>query len=289
MRRLSEWSSWVPGDSLLSFGRKAAAVQKSRGAEKSKLSPALTLPRRLHRAVVKLLRPAEAAARRLIIVMARGLVVTLPPRPRKPKPVNPEPMLRRLGIAVTMSSADLARAEEARRAAALRAARPRTFSLPLLDPLKNPFRVYRRYVPAHAVPRILSFDAPFIPLPPPPSPDDPVSAARLSLRLEALVAALDDLPGQAKRFARWKARNDAALARDRQARDAAMAEGKHGAGAVPFRRSSPLRRGRPPGCRLSRYDPDARRRSNIRDIDEILAHAHALAVYALEQPRTDTS
>ena len=70
------------------------------------------------------------------------------------------------------------------------------------------------------------------------------------------AAALDDLPGQAKRFARWKARNDAALARDRQARDAAMAQGKHGASAVPFRRLSPLRRGRPPGGRLSRYDPD---------------------------------
>src|SRR5688572_18549084 len=43
-----------------------------------------TLPRHLHRAILRLLRPAESAARRLIIVMARGLVVTLPPaRPRK--------------------------------------------------------------------------------------------------------------------------------------------------------------------------------------------------------------
>ncbi len=42
-----------------------------------------TLPRHLHRAVLRLLRPAESAARRLVIVMARGLVVTLPPpRPR---------------------------------------------------------------------------------------------------------------------------------------------------------------------------------------------------------------
>ncbi len=41
-------------------------------AEKSKLSPALTLPRRLHRAILRLLRPAEAAVRRLIVVAARG-------------------------------------------------------------------------------------------------------------------------------------------------------------------------------------------------------------------------
>ena len=35
------------------------------------------LPRHLHRAVLRLLRPAESAARRLVIVMARGLVVAL--------------------------------------------------------------------------------------------------------------------------------------------------------------------------------------------------------------------
>ena len=49
--------------------------------------PRRTLPRHLHRAVLSLLRPAEAAARRLIIVAARGIVVALPPaRPRKPEP-----------------------------------------------------------------------------------------------------------------------------------------------------------------------------------------------------------
>src|SRR5688572_23781854 len=40
--------------------------------------PRRTLPRHLHRAVLSLLRPAEAAARRLIIVAARGIVVALP-------------------------------------------------------------------------------------------------------------------------------------------------------------------------------------------------------------------
>ncbi|MEQ1950409.1 hypothetical protein [Mesorhizobium sp. CN2-181] len=236
-----------------------------------------TLPRRLHRAILRLLRPAEAATRRLIIVVACGMAVALPPpRPRKPRP-NPGaalPVLHRLGIAATMSRADLRRVAAARRAAALRAARPRTLSLPLFDPPRRPFRVSRRSVPAHAAPRISGFDA-LPPLPPPPSPDDPVDAARLGLRLQALAAALDDLPAQAKRFALWQARRDAATAQDRQA------------GTGRLRRTSPLRRGRPPGGRLSRYDPVATHSRKIREVDEILAHAHALAVFALE--RRDTS
>src|SRR5690606_22530741 len=63
-----------------------------------------TLPRHLWLAILRLLRPAEAAARRLIIAAARGLTVTLPP-PRKPapKPLPAVQLLRRLGIAVTMS------------------------------------------------------------------------------------------------------------------------------------------------------------------------------------------
>ncbi|MDQ6433816.1 hypothetical protein RB623_07085 [Mesorhizobium sp. LHD-90] len=137
------------------------------------------------------------------------------------------------------------------------------------------------------MPRIMSLDfgAQLRPLPPPPSPDDPVDATRLGQRLASLGRALDDLPGQAQRFARWKARHDAARTRDRQAR-AAGAQNQQRREAVRFRRVSPLRRGRPPGGRLSRYDPTAIHPRNIREIDEILAHAHALAVYALESPDT---
>ncbi|WP_159593446.1 hypothetical protein, partial [Chelativorans xinjiangense] len=206
--------------------------------------PRKTLPRHLWRAILSLLRPTEAAARRLIIAAARGLAVCLPP-PRKPKPVSPAPLLRSLGIAVMASPADLSaearRAKaEARRAAA--PARPQTLSLPLFDPLPHtPSPELAeggrgRHGPAHAVPRIL-FPGLIEPsaLPQPPSRDDPVSAARLGRRLAALVAALDDLPGQARRFARWKARRDLGLGR----------------------RTSPLRGGRPPGGRLSRFDPSA--------------------------------
>jgi hypothetical protein len=276
------------------FRQKGAAVQNEARAEKRKLSPALdpspafTLPRRVHRAILKLLHPAEAAARRLIIAAARGIVVTLPPlRPRKPKPIDPAPMLRRFGIAVTLSRADLARAVAVKRAAALRADRPRKFRLSPLDPLKNPFRGFRPIVPDRVVPRIL-FPGVSEPsrFPARPSPDDPVDAMRLGQRLVALAEALDDLPGQARRFAIWKARNDAALARDREARDAGVVRNRQGDKAGRFRRVTPLRPGRPPGGRLLRYQPSADHPRRIREIDEILAHAHALARYALEFPDT---
>ena len=266
------------------FRQEGSGSSEVARAEKSKLSPALTLPftlpRHVYRAILLLLRPAESAARRLIIAAARGIVVALPP-PRKPKPKPP----------IRGPRAHMPVNPKKRRKPA-----PRSLNLPLLDPLKRYFRVRRRYVPAHAAPRIRwlgGFDSPFLPKPPPPpappSPDDPIDAARLGQRLAVLAAALDDLPGQAQRFARWRARNDAAIARDSKARDAAITEGMHGPSAVPFRRTSPLRWGRPPGGRLSRYDPTATHPRKIREIDEILAHAHALAQYALDPPRPDTS
>jgi hypothetical protein len=46
-----------------------------RPPHKGEVEPAFTLPRHLRLAVLRLLRPAEAAARRLIIVAARGMVV----------------------------------------------------------------------------------------------------------------------------------------------------------------------------------------------------------------------
>ena len=177
------------------FPQKGAAASGQAQAENSNPSPALTLPRRLYRAILMLLRPAESAARRLIIAAARGLLVTLPP-PRAPKP---KPPIR--GPRAFMPVNPKKRPKRA----------PRSLNLSLIDPLKRYFRVRRRYVPAHAAPRIRwlgGFDSPFLPKPPPPpappSPNDPIDAARLSQRLAALAAALDDLPGQAQRFARWR-------------------------------------------------------------------------------------
>jgi hypothetical protein len=163
--------------------------------------------------------------------------------------------------------------------------------LPLFDPPRRVPRRGRRYVPRHAAPRIWTPGAEPHRLPPPPSPDDPVDATRLALRLAALAAALDDLPGQAKRFARWKARHDALIlpceAGEASRRDGGgAADAKKSSAPRQPRRTSPLRSGRPPGGRLSRFDPFARRPRNIREVDEILAHAHALALYALQYPDT---
>ncbi len=93
-----------------------------------------TLPRHLHRFVLGCLRPAEAAARRLIIIAARGLVVELPP-PRMPSQSR-SPVLNRsngFGTGVVIRPGPLP--EWARAAGA--EAFSRTLSLPLLDPLKR--------------------------------------------------------------------------------------------------------------------------------------------------------
>jgi hypothetical protein len=263
-----------------------AAIEKNREALKRVMAMLVamagledrraTLPRHLHRAILSLLRPAEAAARRLIIVAARGLVVTLAPA-RKPKPysANLEPLLRHLGIAITISPDSILPRSRGRGTgqAVGEGPRPRTLCLPLFDPPRRiPGYGSRRSVPAHAAPRILlpGIATPHT-LPPSPSPDDPIDATRLALRLAALSRALDNLPREAMRFARWRA------ARHASAPDAAVRNGN-----PRFRRIWPLRPGRPPGGRLARYDPDASGgRRNIRDIDEILAHANALALYVL--------
>jgi hypothetical protein len=223
-------------------------------------SLAPTLPRHLHRAILRLLRPAESAVRRLVIVMARGLVVTLaPPRPRKPAPA-PTFLRKPGGTGILMPRGLMASARPA----------PRTLALPLLDPLR-PFRRKPRRPVANAVPRISlpGVTAPF-PVTPrrPPAPDDPLDATRLALRLQALGAALDDRPAQAKRFARWRAARGV---------DAAGAQNKkQHAGRI--RRVWPLRPGRPPGQRR------ANRRTH--EVHEILHDLHGLAFDVLECPDT---
>ena len=115
------------------------------------------LPRHLHRAILRLLRPAESAARRLVIVMARGLVVKLaPPRPRKAKP-HPTILRKPGGTGILMPRA------------LLPCARPRVLALPLLDPLRR----FRSRLPGPSgVPRISlpGFTAPFPAIRCPPAP-----------------------------------------------------------------------------------------------------------------------
>jgi hypothetical protein len=227
-------------------------------------SQSATLPRYLYLAVLRILRPAESAARRLIIAAARTLVVTAPPpRPRKPKRRGSAFLRKPGGTGILLP-----------RGMAVPGAKPRTVprvhGFPLLDPLNNPLRKPARRR-AQSVPRISvpGFTTPF-PIRPPPSSHDPMDATRLVRRLAALAAALDDMPGQARRFARWRARRDAA----RGNRKDAAAVGVKGPPAA-LRRLSPLRPGRPPGTRPARWRRDGS------EVDGILAHAHSLAVFAL--------
>ena len=86
--------------------------------------------------------------------------------------------------------------------------------------------------------------------PPPPS-DGLANAERLTRRLQALKLALEDLPRQAKRLARWQQRR------------------KH---APDHKFMSPLRPGRPPGYR----------RKPIHEVDEVLIECDGLAWEAMK-------
>jgi hypothetical protein len=131
----------------------------------------------------------------------------------------------------------------------------------LFDPLPR----WKRRLPRAAVPRISvpGFGAPFpVAARREPSPDDPIGAARLALRLEALGSVLDDLPRHARRFARWRAARAGAQERRRPA------PGRS-------RRIWPLRPGRPPGHRSRRS------RRSVHEVHDVLGDLHGLAVWAL--------
>ncbi|MCC0044134.1 MAG: hypothetical protein H6892_07105 [Brucellaceae bacterium] len=159
------------------------------------------LPRHLHRAVLRLLRPAEAAARRLVIVAARG--IETPPFPLLPIEFEGEVVAR-----------------------AARRSGGKPIALPLFDRLRRSPDQRCLLASATAMPRISipGWSVPAL-LPVPPSPDDPSRRhPRLTLRLAALARVLDDLPREARRFARWKSGRDAAGAQNEKTRDAASSQ-----------------------------------------------------------------
>jgi hypothetical protein len=149
---------------------------------------AARIPQPLHRAVLRVLRPAESAMRRLIVIAARGLVVKL--APSRPMPAGP----------IIVKGGGRQR-----------------LSFQLFDPRKN-FNAPHRRVFARIAPRIHFFGndprvAALWPAPQPvadpaPPPDGLVNAQRLSRRLQALKSALDDLPRQARRLAHWRVRRE---------------------------------------------------------------------------------
>ena len=145
------------------------------------------LPWPTYRAVLRVLRPAESAMRRLVVIAARGLVVKLAP----PRPMPVGPVKRKKGLP------------------------PRSFSFQLFDPRKRiviPRQVITRRPAARL--HIFTEDRGLVTLWPPPRPtaspapaalpsaDGLVNGARLVRRLEALESALADLPRQARRLVR---------------------------------------------------------------------------------------
>ncbi len=187
------------------------------------------IPWPAYRAVLRVLRPAESALRRLIVVAARGLVV-------KPMVFRPR----------------IAGAAKPRKKGVLRVP-----SFQLFDPQPRIVLPRRKRTP-RAVPRIHFFntDGEFITIGPPIRPakapartksaDGMVNAARVIRRLEALEAALQNIPRQAMRLARWRMREEKSE-------------------NPSFK--TPIRPGRPPGSR----------RRAVHLVDELLDECQWLA------------
>ncbi len=198
------------------------------------------IPQSLHSAVRRVLWPAESAVRRLIVIAARGLVVKLAPsRPGlRPKPAGKSGRAAEAGVPPSSSSI-----------------RGKTSAPHRRKFMRNPPRIH--FFP-RSDPTVASLWAAPLPVavdPPPPPSDGLVNAEPLTRRLQALKSALDDLPRQARRMARWRARRE-------------------NMPSPKFR--SPLRPGRPPG----------HRRKPIHLVDEVLIECHGLAWDAL---KPDTS
>ena len=184
------------------------------------------IPKPLHSAVLRVLRPAESAVRRLIIIAARGLVVKVAPSRPMPK-----------GLKIGKGGGG--------RLPAFQLYDTRKYFPELrqhrVKYAKNPPRIhFFEYDPRVAALWPSPQPPQSAPAPAPLPPDGLVNAERITRRLQALKSALDDLPRQARRMARWRVRREN------------MPNPKF---------KSPLRPGRPPGYR----------RRVVHEVDELLA------------------
>jgi hypothetical protein len=177
------------------------------------------LPQRLYLAAERLLRPAESALRRLIVIAARGLVVK--PRPKRPMPKGL--VIVRKGLKIMpfrlfdrRTVFDFIVTEN-----------PLFVEVKTTD--SNPFNPFRSHYQ-----------------PPPAEQDSGSHALHLCRRLAAASHALETLPRQAQRLARWTERRKT-LERPKF--------------------TSPIRPGPPPG---HRHKPTA-------EVDFVLKECHALA------------
>ena len=193
-----------------------------------------TLPRSTLSAIMLVLRPAESAVRRLIVIAAHSLVL---------KPANPRDFVI-LGL----------RPEGP-------ASAPfddfyRTKAFKLFDPLKSidPDSIWDTdpvWESGYDLKSNHGWQDATI-------DHTPLDATHIGQRLNALMRALDNLPAQARRLARWQLKRDAALKARRPTR------------------MSPMRPGLPPGWRERR----------INEIDTVLRECHGLANDLLNAPNT---
>ncbi|MGA7269077.1 MAG: hypothetical protein WBX21_15100 [Aestuariivirga sp.] len=191
------------------------------------------IARPLHRAVLAVLRPAEAAVRRLIVAAARGIAA----KPSAPRPVPAGLVISRTGqgrISFQLFDSRRVLAQARDRHAAATRSDPRIRVIDVtFDPRIPLFRPAAQVAPDAAG----------------PEDDHMVDARPLCRRRAAIRSALEDLPRQAKRYARWRARPPETRR--------------------PKRLDS-LRTGPPPGLH----------RQPTHEVEEILAECHWLARHA---------
>lgn len=148
----------------------------------------------VYRMVLRVLRPAEAAVRRLIVVAARGMVV-------KPSPMRPAPA----GLTISGKGQGRVSFQLFDPRQRFNGGNGRWYTGPKLEPRIHVIDVafdpriplFRQHEPAPAAPTLEEHDC---------VEDNTVNAKPLCRRLAAIKSALEDLPRQARRFARWQAR-----------------------------------------------------------------------------------
>jgi hypothetical protein len=247
------------------------------------------VPRRVWRMILRLLRPAESAARRLIVIAARNIEID-PPKPRGEKPLTGIERLVAAGV-LTFHEVNLGLARMWRPEPAVPGKpAPAIPAFPLTDP---PLRFdTRAWDGKRPFPRD-GFEL--------ADADEEVDARHLCRRLAALKHALDDLDTQAKRLARRMARANLA-SRQMQGGFAPAVRSAPGTGrkangepANAFRATNARSDsgGPPPKLKganrrqiLRLGHPPGHRRQPSHAVDDVLRECHSLALHALKPPDT---
>lgn len=190
-----------------------------------------TLRRSVMGAIMLVLRPAESAVRRLIVIAAQELAPST--KPRRPWQGLPSPLGGGAG-----GGGDAAQSFPA---------------FKLFDPLKvfDPESIWDAepvWQSGYGLAPSFTYSS--------ENPDHLLDATLLGQRLNALIRAIDNLPHQARRLARWQAKRDERLK------------------VCKPTRISPLRPGLPPGWRERK----------IHEIDVVLRECHGLANDRLNAP-----